>query len=327
MKPVVLATGSALAGAAGAAARFSAWPAVGWGTVGVGGNTAAAPAPPAPEGVVILDAAQAARAGIHAVTLTATEVAAQRHGLARALDISTLSAIQSEIVSARATLSASQADYARQRALAADDQSASTRVVEQARAQAVADQAKLTAAIQRVGLEYGPGLARLSPAALGSLVHAAAAGPASLIRIDFADGAAPGSGQVRMGDVTLSLLGPAAAADTHLQSAGALAIVNGPLARELGAGRVLPVTMAAASGSTSGVIVPRSAILRYQGGLWAYRIEPDGGYRRVELIDARAEADGWFVRDGLKPGERVAANGLGVLLSIERGGEPAGEDD
>jgi len=33
------------------------------------------------------------------------------------------------------------------------------------------------------------------------------------------------------------------------------------------------------------------------------------------------------VRDGLKPGDRVAADGIAVLLSIEHGGEPAGEDD
>jgi multidrug efflux pump subunit AcrA (membrane-fusion protein) len=99
------------------------------------------------------------------------------------------------------------------------------------------------------------------------------------------------------------------------------------LARALRAGRGLPATLAAPSGRERGGLVPRGALLRYQGGLWAYRAEPVGGYRRIELTDARAESGGWFVRDGLKPGDRVAADGIAVLLSIEHGGEPAGEDD
>ncbi|WP_176598598.1 MULTISPECIES: hypothetical protein [Sphingobium] len=332
MKPLFLAAGSALSGAALASALFLAWPAL---TPDADDASPSAIAPATPEGVVALDPAQASRAGIHAVTLLPAQTSAVRHGLARALDISTLSAIQSEIVSARAALTASQADDARQRALAAADQSASTKAVEIARVQAVADRARLAAATQRVGLEYGPGLARLSSAALGDLVRAVAAGQASLIRVDFADGAAPGTGVARIGEgavaMPVRLIGPAAAADTRLQSAGSLAIIYGALARELGTGRVLPASMAQTKGKESGVIVPRAALLRYQGGLWVYRAEPGGGYRRVELTDARAQVDGWFVRDGLnnglKPGDRVAADGAAVLLSIERGGEAAGEDD
>lgn len=327
MKPLFLATASAMGGAALAAGLFIALPSL---TSDAGDDDAAkatAASITAPEGVVMLDKAQAVRAGIHIVTLTPATVGTMRHGFARALDIGALSAIQGEIVAARAALSASQADYARQRALAADGQSASVQAVETARAQALADQARLATAIRRVGLEYGAGLARLSGAALGDLVRAAAAGRASLVRVDFPDGAAPDGGSVRIGTASVRLLGPAAAADAHLQSAGSLAIVQGDLSRDLSAGRVLPASMAAASGIESGVLVPREALLRYQGGFWVYRAEPGGGYRRVELTDARPEADGWFARAGVKPGDRVAVDGAGVLLSIERGGEAAGEAD
>ena len=332
MKPVLLATGCALAGAAATAALFVAWPSLTTATDGDDAPSARAPTTAtSPEDVVMLPAPQARRAGIAVTTLAPASVGAVRHGLARALDISSLAAIQGEIVSARAALSASRADYARQHALAADDQSASTHAVETARAQAVADQARLTAALQRIGLEYGAGLARLSPMALRGLIHAIAAGQASLVRVDFADGAAPVGGTVHIGEgiegaPDVRLIGPAAAADAHLQSAGSLAVVTGSLARELGAGRVLPVSMSAGGARESGVIIPRSAILRYQGGLWVYRVET-GGYRRVELIEARSEPDGWFVREGLRPGDRVATGGVAVLLSAERGGEAPSEDD
>lgn len=324
MKPLFLAAASALGGAAFAAALFVAFPSL---TKDADDEAAKAPvAAAAPEGVVMLDKAQATRAGIHIVTLASAQAGAIRQGFARALDISALSAIQGEIASARAALSASQADYARQRALAADGQSASTQAVESARAQALADQVRLATAIRRVGLEYGSGLARLSDAALGDLIRAIAAGRASLVRIDFPDGAAPDGSSVQVGAASVRLLGPAAAADAHLQSAGSLAIVQGPVARDLSAGRVLPASMVAASGTESGVMVPRDALLRYQGGLWVYRVE-QGGYRRVELTDARAQGDGWFAGAGVKPGDRVAVGGPAVLLFMERGGEPKSEDD
>lgn len=330
MKPASLGLVSFIGGAAMAAALIygiSAFSPSDGDDAAADSNSAAQTS--AEDGVVALDKAAIAHAGIRFIQLTSARAALQRNGFARALDTSTLAAIDSEITSARAALTASQADYARQRTLASEDQSAATRAVEAARAQAVADQARLTAAEHRVGLEYGPGLANLSDAALNQLVRAIAAGEASLVRIDFTDGPAARGAQVRIGEghssATVTLLGASASTDAKLQTAGNLAIVRGPLARSLGAGRVIPALMAATTGSEAGVLVPRDAILRYQGGLWIYRVVPNG-FRRAELLDARPEANGWFVPTGLTSGEKVAAGGIGVLLSIERGGTVA-EDE
>lgn len=329
MKPLALGIGSAVAGAAIAAALIYALPALTPGSGAETDNAAAAEAPPAEEGVVQLAPSAMAHAAIRVVTLEPARIGVQRSGFARALDVSTLSAIDAEIRSARAALAASEADYTRQRALAAEDQSAATRAVETARAQAQADRARLTAAVQRIGLEFGPGLAGFAGAPLSELVRAIAAGDASLIRVDFTDGPAARGARVRIGDrdttsATVTLLGAAAATDPRLQTAGSLAIVRGPLARLLGAGRVLPASVAA-SGTEAGILVPREAILRFQGGLWVYHVVP-GGFARAELIDARPEANGWFVKSGVAPGEKVAAGGIGVLLSLERGGTAA-EDE
>lgn len=330
MKPALVGVGSALLGAAAAAALIYAIPAI----APVDGDDAAtqdaAAAMPSEEGVVTLDKAAIDHAGIRTVTVAPARIAEQRSGFARALDVGALSAIESEIESAEAALAASQADYARQRSLAAEDQSAATRAVETARAQAAADQARVTAAIRRVGLEFGPGLAGFSEPALRDLVRAIAGGQASLVRVDFTDGPAPRGAAVRISDgtasATVTLLGAAAATDPKLQTAGSLAIVRGPLARLLGAGRVFTATMASATGVESGALVPRDAILRFQGGLWIYRQLSRGGFVRAELTGTRPEGAGWFARGGVKPGERIAAGGIGVLLSIERGGT-ATEDE
>ncbi|KKW93306.1 efflux RND transporter periplasmic adaptor subunit [Sphingobium chungbukense] len=330
MKPLYLAAASGIAGAALAGALLLAFPALLSGRDEDDAAGAKASAPVAQDGMVMLDRAGAARAGIRLVTLAPSRAPAIRRGFARALDISALAAIEAEIVSARAALAASQADYARQHALASDEQSASVHAVEIARAQALADQARLTAAIRRIELEYGPALARGSPQALDQTVRSLADGETSLIRVDFTDGTPPDGTVVQVGEgpgaAHVRLIGAAANADLHLQSAGALAIVRGPLARELGTGRVLPVSMAGSAGE-SGTLVPRDALLRYQGSLWVYRLEPGGGYRRVELTGARPQAGGWFAPSGVRPGDRVAIGGPAVLLFMERGGEPMREDD
>lgn len=328
MKPLFLATASALVGAAVAAVLFATLPAL---KSADGDEVPETPAKAAaPEGLVSIAKAQAAKAGIHVVTLLPARANAVRQGFARAIDVTSLAAIQSDILGARAALSASQADYLRQRALAREDQSASVHTVETARAQALADQARLTAATQRIALEYSPDLARLSDPALRHLVGALANGSIRLIRVDFADGTPPNGTMVEVGEDAIAaqvrLIGRAATADAHLQSAGSLAIVSGALARELGTGRVLPASVTATGSSESGALVPRDALLRYQGSLWVYRLE-QGGYRRIELNGARAQADGWFAPSGVRPGDRLAVGGPDVLLFIERGGEPMNEDD
>lgn len=322
------AAGWALAGAALASAAIYVVPALtpAHGPEAIEGEPAAAPAQAG--GGVSLDSKAIARAGIRIVALKPASNANERTGFARTLDLSPLAAINAEILAARAALSASDAEATRQQALAAQDQSASVRVVESARAQARADRARLTLALRRIGLEYGSGLSRLD-SGLDGLVAQAASGQAALVRLDFQDGVPPAGSIVTISDAnvrtTVRIIGPAVAADAGLQSAGALAIVRGPLARSLAVGRVMAASIADTGSLQSGAIVPRDAIVRTRGGLWVYRVEPGGQFRRVELLNATARQDGWFVPTGLRPGDRVATGGTAVLLGIESG--PPTEDE
>lgn len=278
----------------------------------------------------VRDQALRLRLGIVVAPLAAWSGAQQTGGFAKGLDASALAAIVAEIDSARATATASQAEAARLDALYRNDVSASRRAVEAARAQAAADLARLRLARQRIGLEYGPGLARLGDAALHELVSQIAAGEAALIRIDV-PGALLGPGttvQVHAGDnvANARVLGAAAAADSKLQSAGVLAVVTGPAARQVLAGRVLAV-QAASGGSVSGVLVPRDAIVRYQGQMWVFRQE-GGKFEREALIDPQQVEAGWLVRGGLKPGETIVTHGGTGLLALEtRPAQSSGEED
>lgn len=325
MRPLA-AAGWALAGAALASAAIYALPILTPGDHAAPEvEESAGSEGPAGNGVT-LDAAAITRAGIRVITLKATSQASARTGFARALDLGPLAAINAEIASARAALSASQADLSRQQALAAQDQSASARAVDTARAQALGDKARLNLAQRRIALEYGSGLAHLDTSQLEHLVLQASNRQAALVRLDFPGDNVPQDAVVTIGGdgggPTARVLGAAAAVDARLQSPGMLALVRGPMARSLAVGRVVPASLAGAGSVRAGVIVPRDAIVRTQGGLWVYRAEAEGRFRRVELVDAFATEGGWFVASGLRPGDHVAAGGTAVLLGIEAGPPP-----
>lgn len=280
-----------------------------------------APAP-ATEGIT-LEPAERAWAGVQVATLQAASVTTEQHGYARGIDVGALAAIDAESQMARATASASGAEAARLQSLYAADQSASLRSVEAARAQAASDRIRIDLARRRVGLEYGAGLARLGPGGVHALVSEVANGNAALVRIDIPGAFLTVGQSVRVGGdegaSMVRILGPAAAADAKLQTAGALAIVRGPLAQTMLTGRILPASMAGGA-AKSGVVVPRAAIVRWQGARWVYR-QAGSGFERVELVGGEPTEAGWLVTEGLSAGDKIAIAGAGSLLAVERGGE------
>ena len=67
----------------------------------------------------------------------------------------------------------------------------------------------------------------------------------------------------------------------------------------------------------NGVIVPRSAIVRFNGATWIYLQTGDDTFQRVAVTLDRPIADGWFVREGLKPEGKVVTVGAQIILSTE----------
>lgn len=68
-----------------------------------------------------------------------------------------------------------------------------------------------------------------------------------------------------------------------------------------------------------GVVVPRTAIVRYQGKAWVYVAADKETFERreVALEHPSADGDGWFVMQGVKAGETVVTTGAAVILSDE----------
>lgn len=319
---------SALGGAALAVAAIYAIPTLS--PDGGGGESEeATEAEDQPFGVVEADGETQKRAGIELVALSSGSAGNVRTGYARAVDLSGLAAINADYRAAAAAEAASAAELARQKALLAADTSTSARAVEQARVQEAADAERVKLACRRVALEYGAGLDRLGCPALDGFLRDAAAGKAVLIRLDFADGP-PAAGTLATvsgggREAAVRVLGSAVSADAQLQTSGALAIIRGPVAGRFGVGQVFDARVAAGGSGKSGVVVPRSAVLRADGSLWAYRAGKDDEFTRVELANAQPVANGWLVTSGLAAGDKVVVSGAGTLFGLERGA-PAEEE-
>lgn len=278
-------------------------------------------------GVIAIDADTQRRLGIVVAPLTSSSDAETLDGFAKGLDVAPLAAIIAEIDTAEAAAAASTAEARRLEALYRQDVSASRRSVEAARAQAQGDMARVRLAQQRIGIEFGPGLLRLGVMQVRQLAAAIANGEAALVRIDI-PGAnlAPGTAvSVAAGPATsmVRVLGPAGAADARLQSAGVLAVLRGPIARQSLTGRVLTARIAAGP-ARAGLLVPRDAIVRFQGQMWVYRLTAKG-FVRVALSDPVSVSEGWLVGSGLSPADRIAVRGGAGLLAIDIGGAGQGQ--
>jgi multidrug efflux pump subunit AcrA (membrane-fusion protein) len=67
----------------------------------------------------------------------------------------------------------------------------------------------------------------------------------------------------------------------------------------------------------SGVAVPREAVIRYNGATWVYRQTSNETFERLRTTLDRPLENGWFVREGLKPGDKLVTAGAQQMLSEE----------
>ncbi|MES1203617.1 MAG: hypothetical protein ABUS57_19445 [Pseudomonadota bacterium] len=280
---------------------------------------------PPSDGVVMAPDAQA-RMSVKTGQLAGANLRPKAEIYARVVDAGPLAQLESEAASARAAADASGAEAARLRTLAAADQSAAPKAVEAAQAQADADAARAALAERRIGLEWGPGVAKLGPAGRASLLNDIAAGRAALLRIDLPNQAPRDIKTISVRTardgpaIAAASLGPAITSDSRLQAPALFAVVRGGASATLPAGRVL-YGEAEIGGLEAGVIIPRQAMVRAENEVWVYQPAGEGKFVRKQIVGGRPVADGWFVASGFKAGEVIVTDGAGSLLAVERGPE------
>ncbi|MGR8998665.1 MAG: efflux RND transporter periplasmic adaptor subunit, partial [Gammaproteobacteria bacterium] len=77
----------------------------------------------------------------------------------------------------------------------------------------------------------------------------------------------------------------------------------------------------------TGVIIPKSALIRYMGQAFVYLKTTQESFSRRIIDQYSATSEGYFIPDAINPGEQIVTTGGQMLLSEELRGQIPGEDD
>ena len=263
-----------------------------------------------------------AHVGLKTTTLSSQKRSSQIDAFAKVVDPGPLAQLEADLLSAEASAAASKAQAQRARALNATGGSVASKDVEAAVAQAGSDAAKVALLRRRLGLEWGPGIARLSDARRRALIDELARGAAALVHVDTPSN--EGQDGARSVDIDIGsasahgvVLGPARQAEPRLQSSGLIVKVSGPSAILLSIG----LTQSAhinQSNAVAGVVLPRSAIIRFEGSDWAYVRRGPTRFERRLIPSPIPQEKGLFTAEGFHAGDEVVSQGAAEVFSIER---------
>ena len=274
------------------------------------------------ERVISIDPPLQQHLGVATQAMTAVQKASEIDAFAKVLDPGPLAQLDSDLETAIAAAAASGAEAKRLQGLHAAAAGVSDKDVEAAVAQAQSDAIHVAFLRHRLGLEWGPGIARMSDRQRAALVHGLSTGTIALVHVDThnnegQDGARFVKVDVGDGSVRGPVIGAARAAEPRLQSSGLIVEITGKSALLLSVGLTQSAHIETAS-AQSGVIVPRGAIIRFRGSDWVYvRVGPGGFVRRL-LQDPAVEADGFFVAQGVGAGDQVVVKGASALFAAEQ---------
>ena len=278
------------------------------------------------EVVITLDAATQKVMGLQTAALSAAQLKPEVKAYGRVLDTSPLVALVAELTVAQAASEASQAELKRLKTLAGQN-NASERALQAAEAAAARDQVQVESARLRVLSGWGSAIAgqRDLPAFVQSLGSLASV----LVEIDLPAGEAgtstpTGARLVTLADdskpIEAQLLGPATAVDPQMQGRGFLFLVT-PNPSRLTPGAAVTGFLSLPGEAQTGVTMPREAVVRFNGTTWVYVQTGDDTFQRTEVALDRPLEKGWFVREGLKPQDKVVSVGAQQLLSEELKGQ------
>ena len=266
--------------------------------------------------------------GIQVTNPATLQLSAEAKGFGQVLDPAPLVSLLAELASARAACSASSNELSRLKSMEAQGNT-SARAIQAAEAAALKDQLAAQSARDRLRLGWGNSLADAPN--LPALVRALAALDAAIVRIDLAAGDAmqsPAGARIKTlsGDsADAEVLGPAPNVDPQFQGRGYLFRVQ-PNSARLSPGQAVTGCLKVPGEPRTGVVIPRDAVVRTEGAGWVYVLDKQASesFTRVQVaLDCPLDA-GWFVAQGVSPGDYVVVKGAQQLLSIERKG-PEGD--
>lgn len=250
------------------------------------------------------------------------------------VDPAPLLKLNSDLLSAQAALDAAGAQYRRTSRLYAEQKNASLRDLQTAQAAYLTDRSQLEALRQQLRNDWGAEVARLNPDGRSQLVNALIERQEAMARVtvpvgDQLDGTPRTARIIVLGHERQPLTAQAVYAAPmvvpSLQGQAFLALIGTPqfAARP---GTAVSALIPVSGTPQQGVMVPRSAVVRYAGKEWIYREISGNRFTRLEIAPAEITDSGYFVTANLAPGAQIVVAGAQTLLSEERKAQIQVED-
>ncbi|MGN2247945.1 hypothetical protein ACFWZ3_14770 [Frateuria sp. GZRR35] len=277
-----------------------------------------------------LDAASQARLGLRVASLAQGEMPPTTRAVADVLDPAPLAKAIDELEAAQAAARASRAELVRTQALLAAEGNASRKALEAAQAQAAADQARLREARVALRSAWGDDLADMAPARRDRLLDALVRGDQVLLRAEPL-GRPDATLKVRAAtlqmphgaDAPAQVLGRLPRSTSGLAAGWLLQADAGPLVP----GMVLTAQLHGEGRPVRGVLLPRAAIVRWNGLDWAYVATGATRFERRAVHPSAMTPAGWLVGTPFRPGERVVVQGAEALIAVDAAPVPGSAAD
>ncbi len=259
--------------------------------------------------------------GLQLAKPAAAQFSPEAKGYGRVEDTASLAALVTDLALAEAAYAVSSNELDRVKTLASQG-NASARVLQAAEAAATHDRLAVQSARDHLLLSSTPALT--DRADLPAFVQSLTTGNASLVRLDLPAGEVPPAMPVGARITSLSggsadaeFLGAASATDPQTQGHGYFFLVSSNSAG-LAPGEAVTGYLKLPGDPLSGVIVPGDAVVRIEGAGWIYVLDSGGKFftRKSIALDHSVEG-GWFVTNGIGPGDSVVVVGAQTLLSEE----------
>jgi multidrug efflux system membrane fusion protein len=258
-------------------------------------------------------------AGIAVGPVGAAQYAPESTGYGRVLDTGAFLSARADVAAAQATAEGSQKEFLRLKSLHDNGENASAQAVETAESAALRDRAQLAVAQARLQAAWGTILPGNDAEATLRLLGA---GAAALVRVDLMAGdAAPAGSRARVSPLTgdtvwkdVEFLGPAVATDPQFQGRGWIAVWRDQPAA---AGTALRAIVPSGAAPQAVIVVPRKAVVYFQGGTCVYTPTSDGGFERKLVTLGPVLESGVIVSEGLAANDKVVVSGAQQLLATE----------
>jgi hypothetical protein len=275
--------------------------------------------------------------GVAVLNLVETNYQSESLATGRVLDVQPLISLRADLNAARgeqevaqASLAASSRSANRLRLLNKEDGNVSTRQLQEAESQAAVDSARVAAATRRLQdlrnaavLQWGAPLVDLVLATNQTAFNALVSSEDVLVLVTLRPGETlpPATTSVFVGPTgeralarKAELVSAAVQTDPISQGETYLFRTSG---NRLRVGMSMDAWIPRSGGTITGVEVPRAAVIWYANNLWVYIRQGEDLFVRHPLPNHEESRGGWFVSEGLAPGDAVVVAGAQMLFSEE----------